>query len=334
MSVAGGAAVAAAVIGTAATPVARADDGSLATDIGLLNSADTNVTEAFDVWTQAYGEAPPNPDALAQFITQTEAIQTPLLSSDNSLLSGFGESLFNGPDQQLAQISQTFLSAAEAYAADPSQANGLDAASASLQFDDSLLTYSLPANVIGEIIDQGLHLGGVDAASASSASVTADDVIAQAVTELNQGPSVLATASTADLGTLAAHILSTQEGLPTGLDQALGTLQSAQDLLNPTDQTLLGYVDEQLVSAAQSILSADQAFVAADQAGELGGSTLNATDLTVLGADLDFLGSFLSTDGLTLLAGLTGGLEPASVADLASSLDPSVFADVLSSIGL
>ena len=112
------------------------------------------MTEGFNVWTQAYGETPPSSADLTQAITQFEADQTPLLSSDNSLLSGLGEALFNGPDQQLAQASDTFLSAAEAYAADPSSATGIDPASASLQFDDSLLFDSAPANLIGQVIDQ------------------------------------------------------------------------------------------------------------------------------------------------------------------------------------
>ena len=92
------------------------------------------------------------------------------------MLSGLGESLFNGPDQQLATASETFLSAAEAYAADPSTTNGLDAASASLQFDDSLLFDSAPANLIGQVIDQVLHLGGSDIASASAATDLATSV--------------------------------------------------------------------------------------------------------------------------------------------------------------
>jgi hypothetical protein len=172
----GMAAAAAAMIGMASAPVARADDGSLATDIGLLDSAQTNVTDGFDVWTQAYGEAPPSSATLTETINQFVADQTPLLSSDNSLLSGLGESLFNGPDQQLATASETFLSAAEAYAADPSTTNGLDAASASLQFDDSLLFDSAPANLIGQVIDQVLHLGDSDIASASAATDLATSV--------------------------------------------------------------------------------------------------------------------------------------------------------------
>jgi hypothetical protein len=344
-------AVTAAMIGAAGTPVACADDGSLATDIGLLNSAEANTINGFDVWTQAHGEPPPSLDALTEFITHTEAIQTPLLSSDNSLLSGLGEFLFNGPDQQLAHISDAFLSAAEAYAADPSTANGFDAASESLQFDDSMLSYSLPTNVIGEIVDQVLHIGGFDpaagaaadaATSASSAVLTPDEVIGQAITELNQGNVVLDAASTADLSTRQAHILATQQGFSTQADPLLNHLDSLQHMLPAADQNFLGGVDEQLVTAAQNVVSADQAFVAADQAGELSSNSFLPIDLTLLEADLGVPGAAIYADFASLFALFDPGIatltaaSASAVADTApaAAIDPSIFADLLSSIGL
>jgi hypothetical protein len=328
----GTAAAAAAMIGVASAPAALADDGSLATDIGLLDSAATNVTEGFNVWTQA--------------ITQFEADQTPLLSSDNSLLSGLGESLFNGPDQQLAQASDTFLSAAEAYAADPSTTNGLDTASASLQFDDSLLFDSGPANLIGQVIDQVLHLGGSDTASAAatdlatSASATPDDVMGQAIADLNQGAAVLDAAPTADLSARQADILADSANLNTELVSPLSQMATLQDGFSAADQTYLANADEQLVTAAANMLSADQAFVTADQAGDLSGTSLNSTDLTLIDGALGLLSADFNVGGAELFALFTGGLDPSSAADLASSvdpataIDPSIFADVLSSIGL
>jgi hypothetical protein len=345
---AGGIGVAVAAAAMIGMGTAHADD--LSTDIGLLDTAETNVTDGFNIWTQAYGEAPPSSADLTQAITQFEADQTPLLSSDNSVFSGLGEALFNGPDQQLAQASDVFLSAAEAYAADPSTTTGLDTASASLQFDDSLLFDSGPANLIGQVIDQVFDLGGSDPASAgaatdlatgaSSAAATPDDVIGQAITDLNQGTPLLDTASTADLGTRSADLLSSQEGLPAQLDVDLTQLGSLQDQLSAGDQTLVADVDEQMVTAAQSILTADQGFVAADQAGDLSSNGFTSADWTLVGADFNFLGAFLEADGASILADLTGGFDPSSAADLASSLDPataidpSIFADVLSSIGL
>jgi hypothetical protein len=338
---AGLAAAAAAVIGMG---TAHADD--LSTDIGLLNSAATNVTEGFNVWTQAYGEAPPSSADLTQAITQFEADQTPLLSSDNSFFSGLGEALFNGPDQQLAQASDTFLSAAEAYAADPSSATGLDAASASLQFDDSLLFDSAPANLVGQVIDEAFHLGGSDIASAAatdlvtSASATPDDVIGQAIADLNQGTAELDAAPTADLSARQADTLANAENLNTELVSPLSQMATFQDGFSAADQTYLASADEQLVTAAANMLSADQAFVAADQAGELSGSSFNSTDLTLIDSALGLLSADLNVGGAEFFALFTGGLDPSSAADIAASLDPataidpSIFADALSSIGL
>jgi hypothetical protein len=276
------------------------------------------------------------------------AVQTPLLSSDNSLVSGLGELLFTGPDQQLAQSAETFLSAADAYAADPtSLVNTVDVLSATFQWTDSLLFDSLPANVIGKLVDQiaGFDIASAGAAtelatSASSAATTPDEVIGQAISVLNQGTAVLDAAPTTDLGSRSADLLTGQEALPGQLDPILTQFGSLQDELNPTDQTLLGYVDELMVSSAQNIVSADQGFVAADQAGDLSGNSLAPADLAVIGADLNFLDSFLTADGASIFAVLTGGLDVSSAADVASSLDPvtavdpSLFADVLSSIGL
>jgi hypothetical protein len=180
---------------------------------------------------------------------------------------------------------------------------------------------------------------GTDSA-ASAATASPDDVIGQAITDLNQGPSVLATASTTDLGSRSAEILASQESLPSQIDPILTQMESLQDQLAPGYQYLMSLVDEQLVSAAQGVASADQVFAAADQAGELSGSGWNGTDLTVLAADLNLAGAGLDATGAGILADLTGGLDASSAADLASSLDPSaaidpgMFTDLLSSIGL
>jgi hypothetical protein len=113
-----------------------------------------------------------------------------------------------------------------------------------------------------------------------------------------------------------------------------------QDGLSAADQTYLANADEQFVTAAANLLSADQGFVAADQAGDLGGSGFNSADLPLLDGALGMLSADFNVGGAELFALFTGGLDPSSAADLASSLDPaaaidpSVISDVLSSIGL
>jgi len=68
----GTAAAAAAMIGMG---TAHADEGSVPADIGLLNTAQTDIAEAFSLSGHT--------NADAGFFPELEAIQTPLLSSDN-----------------------------------------------------------------------------------------------------------------------------------------------------------------------------------------------------------------------------------------------------------
>ena len=234
---------------------------------------------------------------------------------------------------EIATASETTDGLTNYYTIDNANVNDLEAL-----YNQFLLALDLPPSNV--TTDASATAATDLATSATSASATPDDVIGQAITDLNQGTTVLDTASTADLGTRSADLLSSQEGLASQLDPLLTQLGSLQDQLTPTDQTLLAGVDEQMVSAAQNILSADQAFVAADQAGDLSSSGFTSADFTLIGADFNFLGAFLEADGAGILADLTGGFDPSSAADLASSLDPatvidpSIFADVLSSIGL
>lgn len=266
---------------------------------------------------------------------------------DNSLVSGVGELLFNSPDQRLAQSAETFLTAAQAYAADPGAlASALDALSTSFHFDGAMVGL-IPSADIGKVIEQVLDTSGYDAGGASaatdlasSAARTPDSVLGEATTVFNEGSAALATAPTVDLSTRATDILSGQEALPTQVDTSLNGLASLQDMLSAGDQTLVADVDERFVSAAQNLLTADHGFVAADQAGELGGNSLNAPELAIIGADLQVLGADFDVTGATILAALTGGLDVSSVTDLASTLDPaaavdpSLVADLLSTIGL
>jgi hypothetical protein len=144
---------------------------------------------------------------------------------------------------------------------------------------------------------------------------TPDDVIGQAMIDLNQGVALLDAAPTVDLSAKQAEILISQSTLDTQLSSALNLLESGQDGLSANDQTFLAAADEQLVSAAQSMLSADQAFIVADQAGDLSGSSLGSADLALLGADLSFLSAAFDVTGASLLAMLDPniGLELSSI---------------------
>jgi hypothetical protein len=206
-----------------------------------------------------------------------------------------------------------------------------------------MMGVAMASSVRRWVTSVGLTGGAVVAATmigmGTAHADTPDDVIDQAINDLNQGTAVLDAASTADLSARQAELLATQENFDQ-LDPILTQIGSAEEGLPAGAQTFLADADEQFVSAAQNVLSADQAFVAADQAGDLTGNSFNATDLTLLDADLGLLSADFNVLGDFLLSAFTGSLDPSSAADLVSSLDPatavdpSIVADVLSSIGL
>ncbi|WP_343577233.1 hypothetical protein [Mycobacterium sp.] len=338
LSTGAGLAAAAAMIGMG---TAHADGGSVPTDIGLLDTAQTEIAEAFTLSGST--------NAGAGVFPELVAIQTPLLSSGNSVVSGFGEALFNGPDQNLAQAAEAFLSAAETLPSSTTNLTALgDFASAGFHVTDAIFG-EIPSTLIGKLTDQIFDIGGFDtsgagaatdlAASASSAAATPDDVIGQAITDLNQGAAALDAAPTAELSARQAGVLADAANLNTELDSPLAQMVTLQDAFTAADQTSLANADEQLVTAAANMLSADQAFVAADQAGDLSGSSLTSADLPLLDSALGLLSADFNVTGAELFALFTGGLDPSSAVNLASSLDPaaaadpSMFADVLSSIG-
>src|SRR3984957_22617 len=352
---AGLAAAAAPVIGMG---TAHADDTS---PLDLLGNAQSALTDAnqvlgqIDVSGLTGDEAGVGPSITTLIDTQDHALtaldklgsaESAILSVDNGSLSNFISPLFTNLDQQWYQTAEALLGADQSIASAVSGGSFADILAAQFEAlapDAQLVSdsfQSLPTDWIGSLFGAGSSATEAASELTSSAAATPDDVIGQAITDLNQGTTVLDTASTADLSTESAKLLSIQEGLPAQLDPILTQTASLQDQLTPGDQSLLALLDEQLVSAAQNVGTADQAFVAADQAGELSGSGLNLTDLTVLGADLNLVGAGFDVSIAGLLADLTGGLATSSAADLASSLapatviDPSIFADVLSSIGL
>jgi hypothetical protein len=222
---AGLAAAAAAMIGMG---TAHADDGSVPTDIGLLNTAQADIAEAFSLSGQT--------NADAGFFPELEAIQTPLLSSDDSFVSGFGEALFNSPDQQLAQASEAFLSAAETLSSDTTNLTALgDYASTGFQVTGAIFG-EIPSTLIGKLTDQIFDIGGFDSASASaaadvatSASATTDDVVGQtlaAASTANQyDPAVFD--YSADPSNLFAPVYTVA---PVGPEEAISTVTDPNNL--------------------------------------------------------------------------------------------------------
>jgi hypothetical protein len=342
-----GGTVAAAMIGAAGAPAARADEGSVPADIGLLNSAEANVLEGFNL--TGHTET-----VLPHVIGQLEAIQTPLLSSDNSFVSGFGEALFNGPDQQFAQASDSFLIAAQALSADPTSATALgDYASSGFQLDGALFGF-IPSEVIGKLTDQIFDIGGFDTASASAA---ADIATSGATATANQyDPAVFD--YSADPTNLFSPVYTIS---PTGpedvtVTDASGDVFGTQDfsvseLGFPVD-TFTGNVEYSPVSSPLDIFGSpyvEDINVAGvpgtllpENTGflitEFGGGWGNVMDVAMNSTGTsDTVGDFLmtpfGTENITpivdFLLNYTGTLPEA-----ASAVDPASFVDLLSSIGL
>jgi len=163
---------------------------------------------------------------------------------------------------------------------------------------------------------------GMAGAPAACADTT-DDVIGQAVTDLNQANAVLDAAPTADLNTQQADFLLFAQDA--NQDSFLEQIGAQQDLASASDQTFLAGADEQLVTAAQSVLSADQAFVTADQAGDLSSTGFNSVDLAVLESDFGLGGAELNVIGDSILAAFDPniGTDAAASAATAAVTDPA-----------
>lgn len=167
-----------------------------------------------------------------------------------------------------------------------------DFANATTLFDDLLGIDPSSASTAAEL-----------AASASGASGTPDEVIGQAISDLNQGTAVLEAAPTADLSTEWTGYFTNQETSITTLEPFLTQLGSQQEGLSSVDQAFLANADEQLVTAAQNVLTADQGLVAADQAGDLTGNLAsNPADLPLIDADFTLVSADFAAIGDTILA--------------------------------
>jgi hypothetical protein len=306
---AGGIGTAAAAAATIGAGTAHADEGSVPADIGLLNTAQTDIAEAFSLSGHT--------NADAGFFPELEAIQTPLLSSDNSFVSGFGEVLFNGPDQQLAQASETFLSAAETLSSDTTNFTALgDYASTGFQVTGAIFG-EIPSTLIGKLTDQIFDIGGFDTASAgaavdvatsTSAVAAADlgpaDLLGEASTNLTDASQVLSGVPASD----AVDLLSTQLNLQDAALQVVGNLDTAQGVIDSYDNGALAELvtpffnsmDQGWVSVTETLLNADQAFDVA----LVGGTGVEAAELAVITADLGLAGDALNsfaTDFASLL---------------------------------
>lgn len=342
LGLAGGAAVAAAMIGTVGASAAWADDGSIPTDIGLLNTAQTDIAEAFSL--------SGNTAANTGFFPELEAIQSPLLSSDNSFVSGFGEALFNGPDQNLAQAGEAFLSAAETLSSDTTNLTALaDYASTGFQVTGAIFG-EIPSTIIGKLTDQIFDVGGFDTGGAGAAAeivTSAGNQYDPAVFDYSADPSNLFSpvysiqpVGPEDVAVTDASgdVFGTQDfsvssfGIP--LDTFTGQVEYSP-VTSPLDIFGSPYGEDiNVVGVPGTLLPENTGFLVT----EFGGGWGNVMDVAMNSTGTsDTVGDFLmtpfGTENLTPIVDFflnyTGTLPEAT-----SVVDPSSFVDLLSSIGL
>jgi hypothetical protein len=168
--------MAAAMIGMTGAPAAHADDGASSMDpIGFLDSAATDLTEVNDVLTQADLPVPFQffSSLVAQFtgtalenLDEAEAAQAPLFT-DADPFSGVASLIFGSLDQQFAQDSDAFLTAVEAFAADPSISAQPDILTAQFQLIGDTYSLIIPDDV-ARFVDLLFGLGGADTGSAAT----------------------------------------------------------------------------------------------------------------------------------------------------------------------
>lgn len=347
VGLAAGAAVAAAMIGAGGMPAAWADDGAIPTDIGLLNTAQADIVEAFSL--SGHTET-----VLPGVIDKLEAIQTPLLSSDNSFVSGFGEVLFNGPDQNLAQAGEAFLSAAETLSSDTTNLTALaDYASTGFQVTDAIFG-EIPSTLIGKLTDQIFDIGGFDTGGAgaaadiaTSAASVAGNQYDPAVFDYSADPSNLFSPvyTVAPVGPedvtvtdASGDVFGTQDfsvselGFP--VDTFTGNVEYSP-VSSPLDIFGSPYGEDINVAGVPgTVLPENTGFLITEFGGGWGNVMDVAMNSTGTSATVgDFLMTPFGTENITPIVDFflnyTGTLPEA-----ATAVDPPSFVDLLSSIGL
>jgi hypothetical protein len=323
-----GALVAAALIGVANAPGARAD-----TPEDVLDQAIQDLMQGTSVL-----DAAPTASLSAQqasLLADQEMLGTqldPLLTQIGSAeagLSAADQTFLADADQQFVVAAQGVLSADQGFVAADQAGNlsgsGFLPADLTVVEADLGLLYA-DFDVFGAGIAAAFDpdIGATSAASApttadtagvltqaaasTTSAGTADELLSQAGTDLAQANEVLDSVPTTSLDTNEVSALDAQEVLQTGpASQLLATFESAQDGLLAADQTspLLVDADQALLTDYQGLLTADEGFLAAVQSG----APLSlASELPTIQADL----------------GLIGGDLQVGFADLVAAFDPSL----------
>jgi hypothetical protein len=201
VGLAGGAAVAAAMIGTAGAPIVLADTG--VADVILPTSAlgqaelageQMTLTESLssdDVPTQYQavleGQLAVEQTAL-DALSGTEAVQ------GTNDLTGFDALLVNSVDQQFASDANGLYGGVVGLVGNPSPTTEFDLLLDDYRLDGAASDLWINLPRISDLGTVATSAATDLATSASNASTTPDDVIGQAISDLNHGTAVLTTA--------------------------------------------------------------------------------------------------------------------------------------------
>lgn len=353
VALAGGAAVAAAMIGTAG-PAAHADvlDDLLIQAEGDLNDAATLYSgidasllpaqQAANIGSEVsalQGEA----DLISQIQTQQDALpdalqtSTQLVDADNQLATASGD---------LLSAMNAYVNAADAgdYATGATLSGDVTGYFDRLDLAGSGVFQVLPAELNAEFTT--LFAPFLEITDTITPPDPGTGSLADAATNFTDADQVLSQLPSADLGQSLATQAS-QQALAENAIASLGTAESSlsaydngalSDLLTPwfTD------VNQGWYQSSEALLNAEQALETAATSGSGVDST---AQLAVVGADFQIVSDMSHSLPIDFLSTLTPAdasslVDPASAADIAAGLDPSmatdpgIFADLLTSIGL
>jgi hypothetical protein len=314
----GGAAVAAALIGTAAAHADTIDDlliqaeGDMNDAATLYSGIDASLLpaqQAANIGEEVsalQGQAGLVSEIQSQQDALSEALQSnsQLVSADNQLASASGD---------LLSAVNTYVNAADAgdYATGASFSGEVTGYFDRLDLAGAELFQVLPAELNAEFTTLAVGFPNIepitpptDLATSASAVPAADptDLLSQATTALTDGNEVLNSIDVSGLDSTLAGTITAQVGLENHGITDIGNLATAEDAITSQDgafsslvNDLLTPVDQNINQSAEAILAADQAFDVA-LSSDTGGvdPTVLVADLGLLAPDYQFLGDVIN----------------------------------------
>jgi hypothetical protein len=278
VGLAGGSAVAAAMIGMVAAPAAYADDADIfpvGTPLGQAGEiltvdnsvlGDATVPAQFEPFLEEQTQILDNAEGA---LNSAEALQGP---------TGAAYPLFTGADEWFRSATVAFESATNAFASDPTAATQSDllfpdlqiiGASSDLAFVDNLA----PLFGLGDINAAGTATE-LAASAASTAGIDPADLLSEATADLTEANTVLSGVDLSGQSSDIASLVSTSTQLIGSQEQLQDAIVNIQNLIVDTQMqgsSMPGYdlvteaTNALFTNADQDLLNADAALLASDQ---------------------------------------------------------------------